>query len=83
MQFQTAIVLTLLTSAFAFPTTPVRSTSTSLSRKIEIRLTPSKQSKRDLVTLDVDPSVDLDLLNDLCIGIAVCNPVTVNSNNDD
>ncbi|KAE9376165.1 hypothetical protein N431DRAFT_464210 [Stipitochalara longipes BDJ] len=62
MQFQTAILVALFTSALALPTQP---------------------SKRDLVTLDVDPSVDVDLLNDLCVGIAVCNPVTVNSNNDD
>ncbi|KAF8852931.1 hypothetical protein BDZ45DRAFT_807085 [Acephala macrosclerotiorum] len=38
---------------------------------------PAPREKRDLVTLDVDPSVDANTLNDLCIGIAVCNPVTV------
>ena len=38
------------------------------------------QTKRDLVTLDLDPSVDVDLLNNLCIGIAVCNPVSVTDN---
>ncbi|PVH75900.1 hypothetical protein DL98DRAFT_518363 [Cadophora sp. DSE1049] len=37
-------------------------------------------TKRDLITLDLDPSVDIDLLNNLCIGIAVCNPVTVTDN---
>ncbi|KAG4411741.1 hypothetical protein IFR04_015130 [Cadophora malorum] len=37
-------------------------------------------TKRDLVTLDLDPSVDVDLLNNLCIGIAVCNPVSVTDN---
>jgi hypothetical protein len=46
-------------------------------------LTPPQQTKRDLVTLDVDPSVNVDLLNDLCIGIAVCNPVNVNSDNNE
>jgi len=33
-------------------------------------------------SLDINPDVDLDLLQnfqDLCIGIAVCNPVTVTS----
>ncbi|KAG4434887.1 hypothetical protein IFR05_009617 [Cadophora sp. M221] len=38
------------------------------------------ETKRDLITLDLDPSVNLDLLNDLCIGIAVCNPVSVTDN---
>ncbi|KAE8448808.1 hypothetical protein EG329_008810 [Mollisiaceae sp. DMI_Dod_QoI] len=35
---------------------------------------PAK-AKKDLI--DIDPTVDLELLNDLCVGIAVCNPVTV------
>ncbi|KAL2072953.1 hypothetical protein VTL71DRAFT_10277 [Oculimacula yallundae] len=35
------------------------------------------ESKRDLITLDVDPSISIDLLKNLCLGIAVCNPVSV------
>ncbi|CZT04285.1 uncharacterized protein RAG0_10783 [Rhynchosporium agropyri] len=37
--------------------------------------TPAEM-KRELVNLA--PNVSLDLLKDFCVGIAVCNPVTVN-----
>lgn len=42
---------------------------------------PPQSRKRDLITLDLAPNIDVNTLNnvldDLCVGIATCNPVTV------
>lgn len=62
-----------------------RTASKTASSGFEIRCTlesnqQKMQSKRTLI--DIDPSVDVDLLNNLCLGIAVCNPVTVGNNNN-
>jgi len=81
MQFQTTILFTLIASAFALPTPPVRRLPLPLRTRNTKKEVDNSKQKRNLVTLDLDPSVDVNLLNDLCIGIAVCNPVTVNSNN--
>ncbi|KAH8687402.1 hypothetical protein BGZ60DRAFT_558689 [Tricladium varicosporioides] len=45
---------------------------------IPLALPITKVAKKSL--LDIDPSVDIDLLDNLCVGIAVCNPVTVTDN---
>lgn len=41
-----------------------------------------QQEKRDVVVMNFDPSVNIDFLKSLCIGIAVCNPVTVGDGNN-
>ncbi|KAG9243479.1 hypothetical protein BJ878DRAFT_576533 [Calycina marina] len=72
MQFTfSAVVLSLLAVALALPT----------SHSINIK-------SEDVTVINIDPTItgspeildDLEALNNLCLGIADCNPVTVTEN---
>jgi hypothetical protein len=97
MQFAFFMLLSTLSLTLALPTQTKQASvcclTPSIVNRVEINifhtqnntecrveLTVKQEAKR--TPLNVDPTIELDLLNNLCLGIATCNPVTVtNSGN--